>query len=218
MNKNNSVVSEYPEDKFVIVIGREFGSGGRRVGKILADKLGCSYYDNELLSEAARAMGFSKEIFNAHDEKKPSPFNTFLQGVYGIPSNFHDTSVGGSSLYRAQSNAIKNICRKNSCVIVGRTADYVLRDHPGMISVFLHSPLEHRAVKIIERGDALTKAQAFEIARRHDRNRESYYNYYTGRHWGRASNYHLSIDASLLKEEEIADIIIAFLNAKRRHI
>ncbi len=195
-------------NSFVIVIGREFGSGGRRIGKILSNRLGCAYYDKELLAEAAKSLGFTPEIFNEHDEKKPSMFNTFFQGVYGITQNYHDTTVGGTALYKEQSKAIRKLAEKGSCIIVGRTADYVLRDHPGLLSVFLHSPIAHRAAKIVERGEAGDLQSAMEKARKHDRDRESYYNYYTGRRWGRASNYHLSLDASRLSDEEIADIII----------
>lgn len=196
--------------KTVIVIGRLFGSGGRRIGKLVASRLGIAYFDKELLAQAAKSLGYAPEIFAAHDEKKPSPLKTLLQGIYGIADNFHDTSICGESLYKAQSNVIKEICQRESCVIVGRTADYVMRHHPGLVSVFLHSPIDRRAAQILARGEAPTLEAAAETARKNDRERESYYNYYTGRHWGRASNYHLSLDSSLLSDEEVADIIISF--------
>lgn len=199
---------------YVIVIGREFGSGGRKIGKLLSRRLGCAYYDKELLAEAAKSMGFTEDIFDEHDEKKPSFFNSFFQGVYGITQNYHDITVGGAALYKEQSVAIKKLSEKGPCVIVGRTADYVLRDHPGMLSVFLHSPIEHRAAKIVERGEAESISKAVEMAKRHDRDRESYYNYYTGRKWGWANNYHLSLDASRLDDDEIADIIIKSLGKR----
>ncbi|MDE5875517.1 MAG: cytidylate kinase-like family protein [Muribaculaceae bacterium] len=218
MTKNSLEESRIPDaDKGpVIVLGRQFGSGGRRIGQMLASRLGWDYYDKELLAEAAKHLGFSPDIFAANDEKRPSYFNSFLQGVYGIPSNFHNSSVGSSSLYAAQSEVIRKIGDKGRCVIVGRTADYVLRDHPGLLSIFLHSPIEHRAARIVERNDATTPAQAAELARRHDRDRENYYNFFTGRHWGHADNYHVSIDASLFSDEDIADMIINLVEKKKK--
>lgn len=192
----------------IIVIGREFGSGGRSIGKMIADRLGIKYYDKELLSEAAKSLGFANEIFVAADEKRPSPFRSLLQGVYGIADNFHTTSICGERLYELQSKVIRKVAEMGPCVIVGRTADYILRDFPGLVSVFLHAPLEYRVAKILERHDSKTPQEAAAMARRHDSDRENYYNYFTGRHWGRASNYHLTIDASRLKNETIADIII----------
>ncbi len=198
----------------VIVIGRQFGSGGRKIGKAVAARLGIGYYDKELLSEAAGSMGFSPDIFVAADEKRPSPFRSLLQGVYGIADNFHTTTMCGERLYRAQSDVIRKICEMGRCVIVGRTADYVLREHPGLVSVFLHAPIESRARKIVERGDATTIDQAIDLARKRDNDREDYYNYFTGRHWGEASNYHLTLDSSSLPEERATDIIVAFANAR----
>ncbi|MDE5888186.1 MAG: cytidylate kinase-like family protein [Muribaculaceae bacterium] len=215
MSKTESQINiTDPSERFVIVIGREFGSGGRRIGKLLSERLGCAYYDKRLLIEAAESMGFTPDIFNEHDEKKPSLFNSFFQGVYGITQNYHDITVGGAALYREQSKAIKKLSEKGPCIIVGRTADYVLRDHPRLLSVFLHSPLDHRAHKIVERGEADSLEHAKEMATKRDRDRENYYNYYTGRRWGRASNYHLTLDASRLSDEQIADVIIRCLGQK----
>ena len=201
----------------VIVIGRQFGSGGRRIGKLIADRLQCPYYDKELLAKTAESMGYAREIFDLHDEKKPSPFRTLLQGVYGIADNFHDTSMSAEQLYKEQSRMIRELAEKGSCVIVGRTADYVMRHHHGLVSIFLHAPVELRARAIVKRGDSLSEEQAVELANKHDHNREKYYNYYTGgERWGKAYNYHLSIDASSLPDDEIADIIIDYAKKKVR--
>jgi len=194
----------------IIVIGRQFGSGGRRIGRLVAEKTGFRYYDKELLAKAAESLGFSQKLFDKHDERKPSTLHTLLQGIYGIADNFHDTSIFGESLYQAQSRVIKGICKDEGCVIVGRTADYIMRHHPGLVSVFLHAPIELRAADIVKRGDAADKASAMELAKRRDRERESYYNFYTGREWGKASNYHLTIDASGIQEDMAADLIIGF--------
>lgn len=217
----NGIPTENPDSvatcgSSVIVIGRQFGSGGRKIGKLISRRLGYDYYDKELLAEAAQSLGFSQEIFIAHDERKPSPLRSLLQGIYGIADNFHDTSICGESLYHAQSEVIKQICEKRSCVIVGRTADYILRNHPGLVSVFLHAPVDERARQIVKRGDAADIDSAKELARKNDRERESFYNYYTGGGWGKAASYHLSVDASCLEDETIAEMIISFAKAKKR--
>lgn len=212
--KIDGILQGFPE-RFVIVIGREFGSGGRTIGKIIATRLGIAYYDTELLSSAANALGISTEIFKEHDEKKPSPLRTFLQGAYGIPDNFHSVPLTGEGIYSVQSKVIKDLCNKSSCVIVGRNADYVLRHHPHILSVFLHSPLEFRARKIQDRGEALSLEEAFEMAKQHDKQREAFYNFYTGeKKWGLASTYHLSLDTSYLGNETVADMIISIAKEK----
>lgn len=197
---------------FVIVIGRQFGAGGRRLGKQLAETLKVPYYDKELLAEAAGALGFSQDIFQKADEKKPSMFRSFLSFNLGSPSaSFDNYALNDDNLYRAQSEVIRSICKKGSCVIVGRTADYVMRDHPGLLSIFIHAPEEHRAQAILSRGDAATKDEAIDRLRKNDRSRESYYNYYTNRNWGRADNYDLTFDSSRIPQEQIIALIAEVL-------
>lgn len=198
----------------VIVIGRQFGSGGRQIGRLLAAKLGIRYYDKELLSEAAVSLGYAPEIFAQADERRPSPLRSLLQGVYGIADNFHTTSMSRERLYHAQSLVIQKICSMGSCVIVGRTADHVMRHHPGLVSVFLHAPLEKRAEMIVRRNDARTAESAMEMARKFDHAREGYYNYFTGRNWGSASNYHLSLDTSAISGEDAIGVIIEYARAR----
>ena len=207
------------EDKFVIVIGRQFGSGGRTIGKKIAETLGVDYYDTELLSHAAETLGVQAHFFKDYDEKKPSPLRALLQGAYGIADNFHSVPLTGERIYSAQCKIIKDIAKKSSCVIVGRNADFILRGHPGLLSVFLHSPVENRVKRIKKRGDAISEEEALEMAQKHDRRRESFYNYYTGdKKWGVADNYHLCLDTSLLDNETVADIIIAVAKNKFRNI
>ncbi len=197
---------------FIIVIGRQYGAGGRKLGKRLAETLNVPYYDKELLSEAADALGFSKELFLKADEKKPSILRSFLSFNYGSPSaSFSSYTLTDDNLYRAQSDVIKSICEKGSCVIVGRTADYVMREHPGLLSIFVHAPEEHRAKAILERGEAKSMEEALEKARKFDRSRESYYNYFTNRHWGRADNYDLTFNSSRLSTEALLPLILSAL-------
>lgn len=197
---------------FIIVIGRQYGAGGRKLGKRLAETLNVPYYDKELLSEAADALGFSKELFLKADEKKPSILRSFLSFNYGSPSaSFSSYTLSDDNLYRAQSDVIKSICEKGSCVIVGRTTDYVMRDHPGLLSIFVHAPEEHRAKAILERGEAKSMEEALDKARKFDRSRESYYNYFTNRHWGRADNYDLTFNSSRLSTEALLPLILSAL-------
>ena len=207
---------EKPEDnRIVIVIGRQFGSGGRSIGKLVAKKLGIRYYDSELLNKCAEMSGYSKHIFSEHDEKAPTPLRSLLQGAFGLADNFHDVSICSERIYSEQSKTIRDICRRESCVIVGRTADYIMRDHPGLISVFLHSPLEKRARDLVSRGEAYDLGEAIEKAKKQDKYRESYYNFYTGgNNWGKANNYGITIDSSLTGHEGAAEIIVAFTQSK----
>lgn len=194
----------------IIVIGRQFGCGGREIGRAIATALDIPYYDKTLLSEASRSCGFSADLFSEKDEKRPSFFRTFL----GLNCGTTDpaSSPGAlthESLYQRQSEVIRSLGEAGGCVIVGRTADYVLRDLPGMKSLFIHAPIDFRVARIIERGDAATESEAADLARRFDNKRESYYNYFTNRRWGTADNYHLCFDSSKFSP----DAIVALLKA-----
>ena len=199
----------------VVVIGRQFGSGGRRIGRLVAEKLGYAYYDSELLSQAASRLGISKDVFERHEERRPSILRSMLQGAFGIPDNFHDVSISSERLYKEQSRLIREIASEGPCVIVGRTADHILRDFPNKVSVFLHAPLQYRAVQIVVRGEANDTAEAIELAKKHDKCREDYYNYFTGSDaWGLSSNYDLSLDSSAIDIASAADLIVAFCEGK----
>lgn len=211
MNQNkNSEVS----DNFVIVIGREYGSGGRRIGKMLARRLGVSYYDKSLLSEAAKGLGYSADIFERNDEKRPSLFRSMLSFNLGAQTaNIGGSTMSDEKIYEFQSRVIKEICGRESCVIVGRTADYIMRDHPRLLSIFVHAPADARAAAVVRRGETADHSEAIDIVSRNDRNRSSYYNYYTNRQgWGRASNYHLAFDSTRICDDAIFDTVNAILN------
>lgn len=203
------------DKKYLIVIGREYGSGGRRIGRMLADALGFSYYDKGLLSEAANRLGFSREIFAGNDERRPSLLRSLLSLTYGVQSGeIGNATMSDENLYELQSQVIKEICMHESCVIVGRTADYIMREHPHILSIFVHAPIEKRAESLVNRGEASNIEAAEEIAQKNDRNRASFYNYYTNRDgWGKASNYHLSFDSSRMADEVIISTVKAMLKS-----
>lgn len=191
----------------IIVIGRQFGGGGRKVGMAVAKKLNIPYYDKIIISKVAAHYGYDPEILMNADEKKPSLFGSLLPGKYGIMDSYATSPISKESLYEAQSNIIRQICQEGSCVIVGRTADYIMREHPGLLSVFIHAPQKWRATHLVQRGEANSEQEALTKIRKADSDRQGYYNYFTGRNWGVADNYHITIDGSQFDAEKIADMI-----------
>ena len=196
----------------VISIGRSYGAGGRAIGRRLSALRGIPCYDNELLKEAAKEFGISGEIFSKVDEKRPTLLKRLVTQTYGIQETFNiGRNLSGETIYQAQSLVIRAIAKRGPCIIIGRTADYILRDFEGLLKVFVHAPVAWRALRIVERGDAPTEEEAIDLARQKDRRRQAYYNYFTGREWGMASNYDLCIDSSLLTPEKNAEIIAVYL-------
>ena len=171
----------------IYTIGREFGSGGREVGEKLAAKLGIKLYDKELLQQAAKDSGFCEEIFENHDEK---PTNSFLYSLvmdtYSVSgysaAPFLDMPLN-HKVFLAQFETIKKIAEKESCVIVGRCADYALSDNPDCINIFIHADLDVR-IKNVSRNLNITENKARDIINKTDKQRASYYNYYTRKKWG----------------------------------
>ena len=173
--------------KFVITISREYGSGGRFIGKLVAEKLGISFYDSEILTKASELTGISKVFLEGYDETKESAF-TYAQGLYGM-----DMSIG-QKVFLAQFEAIKNIAENESCVIVGRCADYVLKDNENVVRVFICAPQEEK----INRGITyygLEPNKAASIINKKNKKRRSYYNFYTDKDWGNPSSYDLCINS-----------------------
>lgn len=203
-----------PED-LVIVVGRQFGSGGRKIGKRLASELGLAYYDKEVLSEAAKQFGYSPEIFARYDERRPSALRSMLSHAFGVSESYYPQStLSSENIYERQSNVIRSLASRHGAVFVGRSADYILRDHPHLISIFLHAPEEHRAAAIVKRGDAPDIDKGIETARKYDKMRREFYTYFTGRNWGHSDNYHLSIDSSLFDDDAMSDIIRLFISKR----
>lgn len=199
-----------PSD-LIIVVGRQFGSGGRKIGKALAEHYGLDYYDKEVLSEAAGRFGYHPDIFARYDEKRPSPLRSLLSNAFGVAESY-ENSMSSESIYQRQSSVIRQLAEKKGGVFVGRSADYILRDHPNLVSIFLHAPVEHRARAILKRGDASTIEKAKDIAKKLDISRENFYNYFAGKGWGRADNYHLSLNSALLGVDGTLEVIKSFID------
>lgn len=195
-----------PEDH-IIVIGRQYGSGGRQLGKLLSRCLGIPYYDKELLREAADKLGFRADLFEQADEKRPSRLMSMVGANYGASTYFTSGALNGGTLYQMQSDVIRNLLEKGPCVIVGRTADYIGRDLPNLISLFLHADKEVRARRTLERNPRMKAEDAALWLDRQDTARSDYYNYYTGRKWGSADNYDFCINTSRLTPEQTCEIV-----------
>ena len=197
----------------IYTIGREFGSGGREVGEKLAAKLGIKLYDKELLQQAAKDSGFCEEIFENHDEK---PTNSFLYSLvmdtYSVSgysaAPFLDMPLN-HKVFLAQFETIKKIAEKESCVIVGRCADYALSDNPNCINVFIHADLDVR-IKNVSWNLNITENKARDIINKTDKQRASYYNYYTSKKWGDSKSYNLSLDAGKLGTDNCVEMILKF--------
>ena len=200
----------------IYTIGREFGSGGYEVGRMLAERLGIKLYDKELLAQAAKSSGFCKEIFENHDEKPTSSFlyslvmDTYSGGSYSS-APFLDMPLN-HKVFLAQFDTIKKIAEQESCVIVGRCADYALADNPDCLNIFVHAEMEDRISWISKRKD-LTENKARDLIQKTDQQRASYYNYYTCKKWG----YDLCLNTSKISKEACVDMILEFRNRMNKN-
>jgi len=192
----------------IINVGRSFGSGGGFVAKAIGRELGIPVYDNELISKAAEESGYSKSVFEG-GEKRRSLFSMSSFFASGrLPFGESSGYVNDDMLFKIQSEVIRNIAEKGDAIIVGRCADYILRDLD-CLDVFICAPMDYR-IKRLMKNEGLEEDEAEELMRRKDRTREAYYNFYTFGAWGRADNYDLCVDSSILGIEGTADFIIDF--------
>jgi cytidylate kinase len=200
-------------EPIIISIGRQFGSGGRSIGKILAEVLGFDYYDKELITLVAKESGFNPELFENVDEKPH--WNFLFQWTDGLFSGgyHYDNYLSNDALFKMQSDVIRKLAKEKSCIIVGRCSDYVLRDNPNCVSIFLHSSIEDRISRVCNRQEIDT-AKAAEVIKLADKHRANYYNHYSSNVWGQADTYTLSINVSALGEPETANFIHTFVKKK----
>lgn len=195
------------DNRLIINVGRQFGSGGKLVALALGRKLGIPVYDQELITKAAEESGFSKELFAKSDEKRNMlAFSSFVVDVgrFGSVDNY----MNDNQLFVIQSNVIRSIADKGSAIFIGRCSDYILRDRK-CLDVFVTAADAVRIKRVAARMN-LSPEQAESLIRKKDRTRETYYNYYTFGNWGVASNYDLCVDSSILGIDGTADMIIDF--------
>jgi len=199
----------------LVTISREYGSGGRIIGKLLAEKLGVPFYDKEIIDNmVVEQSGFSKEIIEGAELKAKSSFSynlasalNFSEGIGGSPLSVNE------KVFLAQFQVIKEIGEKNEGVIVGRCADYVLKDMPGVTNVFVFAEYEDRVKRAIEvYGDEAAKAES--LVSTYDKARQNYYNYHTCQKWGDYKNYNLSINSSYITEEQAANLIADYVERR----
>lgn len=199
----------------IITIGREFGSGGREIGRKLAEQLGVAFYDKELLEIAARESGICKELFESNDEKASSSLlyslsvNPYAMGNVAAAN----TMPLNHKLFLAQFEAIRKIAKSHDCVIVGRCADYALREENGCVNVFIHAPLQNRIVRVKEAYE-VSSGEAKDMIVKTDKKRAVYYNTYSDKKWGETCNYHLSFDSSLIGIENSVALIKRFVEMR----
>ena len=194
----------------IITIGRQYGSGGKAMGKLLAKKLGVEYYDDELVAMAAEKNNMHKDVLKSVDEKatKSFLFSLVTGGDFHYMQSpmYYDMPIN-DKLFIAQSDIIKELAEKHSCVIVGRCADYVLRDSKQKcINIFAYADKEKRIARISELYE-LTPEKAKERINKKEKIRKTYYNYYTNKEWGNIENYDLCIDIGFLGIEKTADYL-----------
>lgn len=207
-------------EQFVITIGREYGSGGLDIGRMLSEKLNVKCYDKELLSMAAKESGLCQEIFANHDEKPTSSFlYSLVMDTYSVSgytsAPFLDMPLN-HKVFLAQFETIKNLAKKESCIIVGRCADYALSEHPNCINVFIHADMEFRINHIMETYD-LSKDKAVDMIHKTDKKRASYYNYYSSKKWGDSRSYHLTLDSSQLGLQGCGEMILNYMDILKKN-
>lgn len=200
------------KDHFIINIGRQLGSGGLQIGRLLSEHLDIPFYDKELITLASKESGLAKEVFEKVDEKRRF---TLTGGLLGNKSSilddgFTDNYQWNELLFKIQSDVIRELAREKPAIFIGRCADYVLRDHPYTLNVFICAEQIDR-VKRIKENCTLTEKKALDLMERADKKRAGYYNYYTNKQWGVAESYHLCINSSVLGIEETTRLIEDFL-------
>lgn len=201
MNNNNLIIS----------VGRQLGSGGRIIAKMLAEEFGCKFYDREVLNLAAKESGFCEEFFEKNDERKGFLDQIFHMHVPFISdSSFYDNGLSQENLFRLQSDAIRKAATESPCVFVGRCADYVLREHRNMVTVFVTADIDERITNVCHRRNC-SPDEARKLIESREDTRSSYYNYYTGKRWGDSSSYDLCVNSSLLGLEGTKNFIADFV-------
>ena len=202
--------------KKLITISREYGSGGRVIGKIVAEKIGVPLYHKEIIDMAARESGLSADIIESAELAAKSSFSYTLSSAVSFGEGFGGEAISmNEKLFLAQFDVITEIGEKGEGVIVGRCADCVLRADPDVINVFIYGETEDKIRRCVEEyGD--DEAEVEKKMATYDKARRNYYNYHTSRKWGDYKNYDLAINSSLVGEEGAADVILSYLSNRDR--
>lgn len=201
------------ENNLIITIGRQFGSGGHEIGKKLAQQLGIKFYDKDLIKLIAKESGLCEKVLESYDEK---PTNSLLYSIVMdiYPSVMYTGPTIDQQIYQANYDTIRRLAERENCVVVGRCADYILRDHPGLVSVFVHANNDFRAARIAEEYK-VSDGKAREMLLKTDKKRASYYNFQSEKQWGVASSYNLCVESSALGIDKSVELIEEYVKRKR---
>jgi cytidylate kinase len=199
------------KNNYIINIGRQLGSGGREIGQKLSSRLGISFYDKELIRIASQESGLKEEVFEKADEKKHFSLLGGLLGLRGSATNEISLNyyLTDETLFKIQSDVIRSLAEKESCLFVGRCADYILKENPRCLNVFISADLDDR-IKRIADTQRLPENKAKDYIEKTDKNRARYYNYFSDKEWGVAESYHLCINSSVLGIDETVSFIALF--------
>ncbi len=199
------------DEKFIINIGRQLGSGGRIIGEKLATQMDISFYDKELIQIASQESGLGKEFFEQADEKTSHSIFGGLLGLRGAFSDemYSNSYLSNETLFQIQSDVIRNLAEEKSCIFVGRCADYVLKDNPRCLNLFIGADMSDRIKRIAETHQ-LPENKAKDFIEKMDKKRAAYYNYYSNKIWGAAESYHLCVNSSVLGIDETVSFIRQF--------
>ena len=202
------------QKSLIITIGRQFGSGGHEIGEKLAKKLGIKFYDKELIKLIAKQSGLCEKVLESYDEK---PTNSLLYSIVMdiYPSVMYTGPTIDQQIYQANYDTIRRLADGEPCVIVGRCADYILRDHPELVSVFVHANSDFRAARIAEEYK-LPDAKVRDLLVKTDQKRANYYNFQSEKQWGAASSYNLCIESSEVGIDGAVDLIMDYINYKKK--
>lgn len=204
--------------KYVITIARGYGSGGRTIGKMLAKELNIAYYDRELLRLASDDSGINEELFARADEKlRKTPLFRIARKTYKgelIPPD-SDDFVSNDNLFNYQAKIIKELAQEESCVIVGRAADYILKDYDNVVKVFVHAPIKD-CIKTLKEMTGKSEKEIEKQITSIDKHRAEYYKYYTGRNWEDAKNYDLCLNSSQLGFDKCVEIVKSYIDIRFR--
>lgn len=205
------------DNNFVVNIGRQLGSGGREIGEKLAARLDIGFYDRELINLASEESGLCPEFFEKADEK---PSQGIIGGLFGMRFPFISDGaipatncLSNDALFKVQSDVIRRLASESSCLFVGRCADYILRENPRCVNIFISASFEDRIARLC-RMHSISESTAEEIIEKADKRRAAYYNYYSFKTWGAAATYHLCIDSSVLGIDGTVDFLEEFVKLK----
>lgn len=194
----------------IITISRQFGSGGRTVGHMVAEKLGIPFYDKELVEHIALESGFAPHFVEEHGEHAPgTTIFSYAFAHHGIPGVMNGLSTA-DFLWNIQCNAILQLAEKGPCVIVGRNADYILKDRKDVLHTYIHADMDFRADRIVRLYGESEKSPMARLQEK-DKRRSLNYQHYTGRTWGDADNYDISLNTAVVGVEKAAEIILGLV-------